>query len=247
MNPGADEGVPLRMRLLALDTALASCSVALWADGAVTVRRRDMARGHAEALMPMIGAVLKAGPIGFADLDGLAVTIGPGYFTGLRIGLAAARGLALAAGLPLVGVTTLAAVAAEAEALAPAETFLVALESKREDLYGQAFAAGGRPLTPPLALPPSDLAAALLGALSGARFVLAGDGAARLGDALGARRVDILSPTSTVPLGSNAAFVAAIAARQVAGGWPAVDAPPPAPLYMRPPDVTRPGGVGVAR
>ena len=99
------------MRLLALDTATAACSVALWRDGAVLARRFEaMLRGQSEALMPMVGAVLAEAGCGFKDLDAIAVTVGPGAFTGLRIGLAAARGMALAAELPLIGVTTLEAV-----------------------------------------------------------------------------------------------------------------------------------------
>ena len=71
-----------------------------------------MVRGHAEALMPLIARVMDAAALGFAELDRIAVTTGPGSFTGLRVGIAAARGIALAAGKPAVGLTTLAAFAA---------------------------------------------------------------------------------------------------------------------------------------
>ncbi|MCH7931874.1 MAG: tRNA (adenosine(37)-N6)-threonylcarbamoyltransferase complex dimerization subunit type 1 TsaB, partial [Proteobacteria bacterium] len=94
------------MNVLALDTATAACSVALWSDGTVLAQRfATMARGHAEALMPMVEAVMAEAGLAFADLDLVATTVGPGTFTGLRVGLAAARGLALAGGLPIVGVT----------------------------------------------------------------------------------------------------------------------------------------------
>ena len=80
--------------------------------GGLTGRSVPMMRGHAEALMPMIAAVMSAAGMEFAALDRIAVTVGPGSFTGLRVGVAAARGIALAAGKPAVGLTTLAALAA---------------------------------------------------------------------------------------------------------------------------------------
>ena len=80
--------------------------------GGMTSRSLPMMRGHAEALMPLIAAVMSAADVEFADLDRIAVTVGPGSFTGLRVGVAAARGIALAAGKPAVGLTTLAALAA---------------------------------------------------------------------------------------------------------------------------------------
>jgi len=100
------------VRILAFDTALGACSAAVWADGLVLARAFEpRSRGHAEALLPMIEAVLAEAGLRLDALDRLAVTVGPGSFAGTRVGLAAARGLALATGLPLVGVTTLEAVA----------------------------------------------------------------------------------------------------------------------------------------
>src|SRR5512134_2331782 len=103
------------MLILSIDTALDACAAAVLdtsAGGAIARESQPMKRGHAEALMPLIARVMKASGIGFAELDRVAVTTGPGSFTGLRVGLSAARGIALAAGKPVVGVTTLTAFAA---------------------------------------------------------------------------------------------------------------------------------------
>lgn len=103
------------MLILSIDTALDACAAAVLdtsAGGAIALESQPMKRGHAEALMPLIARVMKASGIGFAALDRIAATTGPGSFTGLRVGLSAARGIALAAGKPVVGVTTLTAYAA---------------------------------------------------------------------------------------------------------------------------------------
>src|SRR5580693_8596370 len=103
------------MLILAIDTALDACAAAVLDTDAgklIAQQSEAMKRGHAEALMPLIARVIKQAGIGFAALDRIAVTTGPGSFTGLRVGLSAARGIALAANKPVVGVTTLTAYAA---------------------------------------------------------------------------------------------------------------------------------------
>src|SRR5688500_19241349 len=103
------------MRVLAIDTALAVCAAAVLDTERPALQAREsvpMVRGHAEALMPMVARVMDAAQLEFAELDRIAVTTGPGSFTGLRVGIAAARGIALAAGKPTVGLSTLAAYAA---------------------------------------------------------------------------------------------------------------------------------------
>ena len=100
------------MKVLAFDTALGACSVAAWSEGEIlAARHQRLERGHAEALMPMVEAVRAEAGLAYDEFDLIAVTVGPGTFTGLRIGLAAARGLALASGVALVGLTTLEVVA----------------------------------------------------------------------------------------------------------------------------------------
>ena len=103
------------MLILAIDTALDACAAAVLDTSAgklIALESQAMKRGHAEALMPLIARVMKASGVAFAALDRIAATTGPGSFTGLRVGLSAARGIALAAGKPVVGVTTLTAFAA---------------------------------------------------------------------------------------------------------------------------------------
>src|SRR5208283_4509108 len=103
------------MRILALDTALPAVSVCVLdaqQQRPLAIESMPMERGHAEALMPAIGRVMAQVEGGFASLDRIAVTVGPGSFTGIRIGVAAARGIALACGIEAVGVSTLAAFAA---------------------------------------------------------------------------------------------------------------------------------------
>src|SRR5262245_65992584 len=103
------------MRILAIDTALDACSAAVLdtdRGGILASESLPMTRGHAEAVMPLIARVMDGAGIEFRELDRIAVTIGPGSFTGLRVGISAARGIALAAGKPAIGLTTLAAFAA---------------------------------------------------------------------------------------------------------------------------------------
>ena len=116
------------MRVLAIDTALEACSVAVLdteRPGVVTHETRPMQRGHAESLIPMIARVLASARLGFPELDRIAVTTGPGSFTGLRVGISAARGIALAAAKPAVGLSTLAAYAAP---------FIMMAQNRQQDI-----------------------------------------------------------------------------------------------------------------
>src|SRR4051812_33094769 len=138
------------MRLLAIDTALAACSAAVFdtETGIIASESLPMARGHAEALMPMIARVMDAATTEFAALDRIVVTVGPGSFTGLRVGVSAARGLALAARKPAIGVTTLTAYAAPLLAANDSIPVLVAIDARNDQAYMQAFDAGGHTLMP---------------------------------------------------------------------------------------------------
>jgi len=108
-----------------------------------------MMRGHAEALMPLIAAVMSGAGVEFSDLDRIAVTVGPGSFTGLRVGVAAARGIALATGKPAVGLTTLAALAAPFFEADESTALLAVIDARHDHVYMQLFGPGGRSLVAP--------------------------------------------------------------------------------------------------
>lgn len=228
------------MNILALDTATSSCSAALWKNGGVRSHRlRAMAHGQSEALMGMVQDVLAEAACGFAELDLLAVTTGPGSFTGLRVGLAAARGLALARNLPCLGVTTLETVAHQvSENERAGKTLLVLLESKRDDIYAQTFSAGLEPLSAPEAVNPNDL----VRLVSAAPTLIVGDAAERGASALAQAGVKAtISNAPGVPDAATAAMIAAMRWR------PGDKPPPPVPLYLRPPDAVIPKNGGRIR
>jgi tRNA threonylcarbamoyladenosine biosynthesis protein TsaB len=140
------------MRVLAIDTALDACSVSVFDTGrdrSLAVESQDVGRGHAELLLPLVDRTMKAAGLKFDGIDRIAVTVGPGSFTGLRVGLAAARGLALAATKPVVGVTTLAAFTAPLIAENEAVPVVAAIDAKHGNLYMQMVGAGGRTLIAP--------------------------------------------------------------------------------------------------
>jgi tRNA threonylcarbamoyladenosine biosynthesis protein TsaB len=144
------------MRVLAIDTALAVCAAAVLDTERAGMRAREsvpMVRGHAEALMPLIARVMDAAKLEFAELDRIAVTTGPGSFTGLRVGIAAARGIALAAGKPSVGLSTLAAYAAPLIAKDDTIPVVVVIDARHDQVYLQVFGVGGRTVVLPRIAP----------------------------------------------------------------------------------------------
>lgn len=212
------------MIVLALDTCLDACSLAVLDGGVVRAQAsHPMGRGHQEAIAPLAQTVMAQAGLTFSDLDRVGVTIGPGSFTGLRVGLAFAKGLGAALSIPVVGVGTLAALS---EPLGPGLVFAV-IDARRGQVYLQAFSEG-RPLMAPDALDVAT-AAARLAELSGGRdAVLAGSGAGLLAELMPAAR--ILEAPACDP-----AAVARLAAAQT-------NPAPPRPLYLRAPDARLPGG-----
>src|SRR5437773_7311126 len=135
------------MLILAIDTALDACSAGVLDTDAgkmIALESLAMKRGHAEALMPLIARVIKVAGIAFASLDRIAVTAGPGSFTGLRVGLSAARGIALAAGKPAVGLTTLTAFAAPIVSENSDHPVISAIDARHDHVYFQVVGGDGR-------------------------------------------------------------------------------------------------------
>jgi tRNA threonylcarbamoyladenosine biosynthesis protein TsaB len=169
------------MRILAIDTALEACAVAVLDTerGKVASESIPMVRGHAEALLPLVERVMRQADLTFAKLDRIAVTTGPGSFTGLRVGISAARGIALAARKPAVGLTTLSAFAAPLLAQDDKTAVAAAIDARHEHVYLQMFGPGGRILVAPRIIGVHDAVRAA--AQGQARIV--GTGARMLADA----------------------------------------------------------------
>jgi tRNA threonylcarbamoyladenosine biosynthesis protein TsaB len=206
------------LALLAIDGSLARCSVAILVDDVVRgSSRQDGARGHAAILPPMVETVLREAGIAAADIDGIAVTIGPGSFTGLRAAISLAQGLALGLGCKVVGVTVGEALA---EALSgrvpPGRAVWAAIDSQRGRVFLEVDGiAHGWALT---GLP-----------MPGRKVAIAGDAAQAVACRLAARGADVMLTNVRLPLAEH---VARVGARRLAG----VLAPLAAqPLYVDPP------------
>jgi tRNA threonylcarbamoyladenosine biosynthesis protein TsaB len=169
------------MLILAIDTALDACAAAVLDTDAgelIAQESRAMKRGHAEALMPLIGRVIARSGVTFAGLDRIVVTTGPGSFTGLRVGLSAARGIALAANKPVVGVTTLTAYAAPVVSQNAEHPVVSAIDARHDHVYLQVVSGNGGSLIRPRVAPVEE-------ALGAARFgapCLVGNAASILAD-----------------------------------------------------------------
>jgi tRNA threonylcarbamoyladenosine biosynthesis protein TsaB len=140
------------MLILAIDTALDACAAAVLDTGTsnmIAIESQTMKRGHAEALMPLIARVMKQTGVPFAALDRIAVTSGPGSFTGLRVGLSAARGIGLAAGKPVVGLTTLSAYAAPIVSDGADQPVISAIDARHDHVYLQVVSGNGSSLVRP--------------------------------------------------------------------------------------------------
>jgi tRNA threonylcarbamoyladenosine biosynthesis protein TsaB len=194
-----------------------------------------MVRGHAEALIPLIARVMDRARITFSDIDRIAVTTGPGSFTGLRVGIAAARGIALATGKPVVGLSTLAAYAAPLIAEDDSIPVVAVIDTRHDHVYMQAFGPGGRTLVTARLVP---LREALRFAATGAPRLI-GTGAKLLAAAWPpAER----APSAVDPL--SAPDIDWVARLGVAA---AETGSPPKPLYLRAPDAQPQNAAQLAR
>jgi tRNA threonylcarbamoyladenosine biosynthesis protein TsaB len=183
-----------------------------------------MKRGHAEALMPLIGRVMKQAGIAFAALDRIAVTTGPGSFTGLRVGLSAARGIGLAADRPVVGLSTLTAYAAPVVGQNAPQPVISAIDARHDHVYFQVVSGDGGSLMRPCVAPIEE-------ALGAARFGAAhvvGNAAKILADRWPA---DALPPFKVDPQPApDIAWLAWL------GAAVSPDTAPARPYYLRAPD-----------
>ena len=208
------------MIVLAFDTCLNGCSVAV-VDGPTVLAHRveAMSRGHQERLAPMAQAVMADTGLTFDRLNRIGATVGPGSFTGLRVGVAFAKGLASALAIPAVGVGTLEALAAEATGLVAA-----VIDARRDQVYLQVFE-DGRALMAPDGLLIGTALARLAELAMGRNITLIGSGAPMLAPAL--QGAIVLTPE-----GCDARHVARLAADRAVT--------PIRPLYLRAPDAKLP-------
>jgi tRNA threonylcarbamoyladenosine biosynthesis protein TsaB len=221
------------VKILACDTALGALSAAVLDDARVLAHECvEMNRGQAEQLAPMVERVMRDAGVAFASLDRLAVTTGPGTFTGQRVGLAFMRAAALALEKPLIGITTLEAMAAEALSRAPAAWALAVADAKRGEVYLGALATDGTVVLEPTLVP---MEAAVETALNITREKgppsLAGTAAETMRALLQAHGIAATDSKVRQP---DAAFVARLAATRP------VPSSPPKPLYLRAPDAKLP-------
>jgi tRNA threonylcarbamoyladenosine biosynthesis protein TsaB len=229
-----------RPAVLAIDTAGSACSVAVgFGERILAHKQIESFYGQAEALLPLVDGMMREAGLEPSTLEVVTVTVGPGSFTGIRVGLAAARGIALATDARLIGVTSFVATAAGTAQSNLSETrfLLVALESRREDLYIQFFDPAGEPVADPAVVMPFALGNTIDAAVGMVPLLVVGDAAGRAGVTLGQRRdARILEKPVVGAVGTLRAGL-----RQIRLGK---TDDPLRPLYLRAPDVTPPGGLG---
>lgn len=210
------------MLLLALDTATSAVTVALHDDTGVLAESTVVdARRHGELLAPGIAAVLAGAECTARDLTAVAVGVGPGPFTGLRVGIVTAVTLGAALGIPVHGVCSLDVLAAEPPLDGPCA---VATDARRREVYWARYDGDGRRLGDPAVGRPVDVAPVLAG------LPVRGDGPSRYPDAF---------PVAAEPSVVSAAALARLAAGALAGRGELL---PPRPLYLRRPDAAPPSG-----
>lgn len=224
------------MKILALDTAASWCSVAAYdSDGDVVLAdvSENIGKGHAEVLMTYVERALTEARLSLRDMDRVAVNIGPGSFTGVRIGVSAARGFALALGVPAIGITAFEALASETRIESPEKPVVVFLDAHRGEIYAQSFDAKGTASAEPLVLSREEAEAHAASQVE--NTVLAGSAARSINEAIGGRfALGPVEPTARI------GTYARLASSRQPG-----DAPKP--LYMRGPDAKPQVGFALPR
>ncbi|MFK4825068.1 tRNA (adenosine(37)-N6)-threonylcarbamoyltransferase complex dimerization subunit type 1 TsaB [Paenochrobactrum sp. BZR 588] len=223
------------MKILALDTAASFCAAALYDSEKALVlaqRRENIGKGHAEVLMAYVQDVLEEARLDFHQIDRVAVNVGPGSFTGVRIAVSSARGFALALNSTAIGVTAFEALCAQAHESYAKRPVLVLLDAHRGEIFAQSFDGNGEPETEALAL---TLQEAVQLCAEKPDHVLTGSAAPAVTQALGETHVIAQTePTADI------AVYARIAATKPMGEAPK-------PLYLRGPDAKPQVGFALPR
>jgi tRNA threonylcarbamoyl adenosine modification protein YeaZ len=226
------------VRVLAIDTALNACAAGVLdaETGAVLAEESlSLERGHAEALLPLVDRVVSGIEGRFTAIDRVAVTVGPGSYTGLRVGISAARAIGLAAGAPVVGVTTLSALLAPLVATGERRIAAAAIDARHGGVYMQAVAPGGRTVVPASHLSLRDA----VRHLGSGPVVITGSGAAVI--AAEAIEAGVSVDLNLAELSPDIAWVARLGA--IADPGHAL----PKPLYLKGPDAKPQDHVRMAR
>ncbi|WP_420960425.1 tRNA (adenosine(37)-N6)-threonylcarbamoyltransferase complex dimerization subunit type 1 TsaB [Brucella sp. IR073] len=224
------------MKILSLDTAASFCAAALYDANEgrlLACVSENIGKGHAEVLMAYVERTLEEANIGFDAIDRIAVNVGPGSFTGVRIGVSAARGFALALSRPAIGVTVFEGLAREALASHPEKPVLVAIDAHRGEIYAQGFGTDGAVLGDPIAGSPEDVLALLVDMLHPP--VLIGSAAVRLNELL----------AEPLPVAGEAATARIETYARIAASRRPGEAPKP--LYLRGPDAKPQTGFALPR
>lgn len=225
------------MKLLAIDTAANLCAACVFdtaSDTEPVAGTVDVGRGHVEHLMSLIADTLDRSGLHYQDLERIAVSVGPGSFTGVRVGVAAARGLSLALNVPAVGITTLEAIAAETRKAMPNRPVLAAIDARRDEIYFAAYDHTGC-----CAREPQVSTAALVAVLAEETgSILAGSAAHLI--------APLMRPDANPDFGVQGATAGIETYARLAAEATATDVAPK-PLYLRAPDAKPQTGFAVDR
>ncbi|MBV1702823.1 MAG: tRNA (adenosine(37)-N6)-threonylcarbamoyltransferase complex dimerization subunit type 1 TsaB [Hyphomicrobiales bacterium] len=222
------------MKILAMDTAQGATAVCVYDSQtrtAISLESTLMQRGHAEALLPMVDRVIANVPGGFSAIGRVAVTVGPGSFTGIRVGVSAARAFGLACNIPVVGVSTLAALASSLVVPNERGTIAAAIDARHGQIYLAIYSAAGAQVLSPRIVPVRD-GARLLGS---DRARLCGSGAPML--AIEAWNLGLSVDVAGELIAPDIALVARL------GLLADPEQALPSPMYLKPPDAKLPQSV----